>query len=778
MLTIERFKKAFLIAPFLVLIFLARGVLFEGNILYDGDTARTLYQYLNYLSHDDWLINPYILSGFPIFVSTVAGWFYPVYGWTLAFFDAFDSYRFLIIANISLSCIFAYLYARAIGFNHAIAATVSTVFVFSGQMLAWFTTLTNTNYYFILPAVLFFAEFVRRKRHRPLFLVLTGLFLGASWLSGHSQFVLYIHAFLAAYYLYWAFMEGSLKSYLEHLLNMAVAYGISLIVGWPQIRAILDFQGVTARSGGLSLSDFLIGSYLPQDIIHYILPFFQNPIIQLGSPNLYIGILPFLLLVFAFLVFKKIKDRHFYLYLGTFVFCLLASIRYSPIGFLLHELPPFDALRVGTRIMFVGNFAAAVVVGFVLKYITENREEASERISSYLNILKKIFLCVFTPVVIVGSVAKVFFAERILAFINNYFLDNLYKDTSGLPVEHYLGLLSQYLNDSLDSIFILNWDVATFVIFGVLAFYLLKRIREFKPEAFLTLSLIAISLNFAFAYANRFETVSREELTSFSKTAEFIQNNDDLGQFRIFTPFSGITIYNNLRVACASDDVSEELLLQKELITPSLNMQFGIDSIDGYDPFMPLSVAEMIGYVGSEHTTASYSLAWEAISLEDRIKKFIDRKNILKSMNVKYVISAYDIDDEDFTKVFSEEVGECRTPVNIYELSDYWPRNFVTTDLSLLDSENDFKKTIERLEGASRPAFDDAALVSQSYGYDSIDFEVVLETDGLLFIGNTWLPSWRAYVDGKEVEILKANYVYMALPLLKGEHRVVLKYTR
>lgn len=776
--TEERLKKLALAAPFLPLIFLFRDVLFGGRILYDGDTARVLYQYLDYISKGQSLINQQILSGFPLPVSVIAGWFYPIYDLMFVFFDAFDTYRFLIIINIFLAYVFAYFYSKKIGFSPLVSAIVSTIFIFSGQMIAWFTTLTNTNYYFILPAVLYFAEFVRQKKHKFLFLTLTGIFLGASWLSGHSQFVLYIHAFLAVYYLYWAFLEKSLKGYLEQLVNLVTVYGVSLIIGWPQIWAIISFKEVTARAEGLSLSDFWLNSYPLQGLVHYILPFFKNPIIQTGSPNLYVGILPFILLIFTFLVFRKIKNKHFYLYLSTFVFCLLASIKYSPIGFLLHQIPFFDSLRVGSRIMFIGNLAAAVIVGFVLEYITENKEEVSKKLDPYLNIIKKVFLYILAPIITVGSIVKVFFTEKILFFLNGYFLNNLYSDTAGLPKEHYLNLVRQYLDHSLASVFIFQWDILIFIIFAILSFLLLKRMNKFSTEIFLTLALIVVSLNFTFVYARHFNSVSKEELLSVPMSARFIlSDSKDEKEFRIFTPFTGIIIYNNLRVECSSKDISEELSLQKELLTPSINLQYGLDSIDGYDPYMPLAVAEMIGYLGSEHTTADYSLAWESIPMEKRLKKFVVRKNILKSMNVRYVISAYEINDPDFKKVFSEEVGECKTKVSIYELAGYWPRNFVTSDESILSGDDSFQVTMDKLENQDgKISITEEAILSQNYGHDSINFEVNLDRDALLFIGNAWLPGWHVYVDSVETEILKANHIYMALPLSGGRHQVELKY--
>ena len=43
--------------------------------------------------------------------------------------------------------------------------------------------------------------------------------------------------------------------------------------------------------------------------------------------------------------------------------------------------------------------------------------------------------------------------------------------------------------------------------------------------------------------------------------------------------------------------------------------------------------------------------------------------------------------------------------------------------------------------------------------------------DAMVFMG-----IWKAYVDGKETEILRANYAFMGLNLSEGHHEIVLKY--
>lgn len=54
---------------------------------------------------------------------------------------------------------------------------------------------------------------------------------------------------------------------------------------------------------------------------------------------------------------------------------------------------------------------------------------------------------------------------------------------------------------------------------------------------------------------------------------------------------------------------------------------------------------------------------------------------------------------------------------------------------------------------------------------------ISLEEDKLLVLSIPYKGGWTAYVDGEETEILKANLMYMALPLAAGEHTIELHYT-
>lgn len=50
------------------------------------------------------------------------------------------------------------------------------------------------------------------------------------------------------------------------------------------------------------------------------------------------------------------------------------------------------------------------------------------------------------------------------------------------------------------------------------------------------------------------------------------------------------------------------------------------------------------------------------------------------------------------------------------------------------------------------------------------------EHDGLLVIRESYDPGWRALVDGKERTIVRADYLFMSVPLHAGERKVVFEF--
>ena len=48
--------------------------------------------------------------------------------------------------------------------------------------------------------------------------------------------------------------------------------------------------------------------------------------------------------------------------------------------------------------------------------------------------------------------------------------------------------------------------------------------------------------------------------------------------------------------------------------------------------------------------------------------------------------------------------------------------------------------------------------------------------DGILVLADNWYPAWKAFLDGQEVEVLRANGAFRGVVVPAGEHNVEFKY--
>ncbi len=72
-------------------------------------------------------------------------------------------------------------------------------------------------------------------------------------------------------------------------------------------------------------------------------------------------------------------------------------------------------------------------------------------------------------------------------------------------------------------------------------------------------------------------------------------------------------------------------------------------------------------------------------------------------------------------------------------------------------------------------ADDDAADII-SYAAERVILSTHSRQERLLVLTDTWFPGWKAFVDGTETEILRANYLFRAVRVPAGRHQVVFEY--
>ncbi len=796
--------------PVLGILFVFRDVFLKQGIIYDGDTILSFWQYLNYFANYQGFVSYHILGGFPLYISVTGVWFYPVNKVLLLIWDSFDVYRYLIVINFFLAYLFSYLFFRKIRLTRFAAIVGSTLFLFSGHNIIWGSTLANTNYYFLLPFVLWLIEtgmqkFTQSYRHRYLyvFTVFSGVVAGMGWLSGHIQLVAYINILAVVYLLFrivweyrnkfgsiWNWKNVNLKKMLAVSFGLVVVFGVvSFIVGLPQIKPILEFREYTARSGGVSLSDFWISAYTPFALIYYLLPNLDLPFIDIGLSNFYVGILGILVLVWSVFNYGKIKDNvYFKFFFWIWVFCWLVAFKYSPLGVIFHYLPFLNVFREIPRIMFVGGFAQSAVIAYTFQYLVERDEVVMGKIAKTAEWLLK----VFAVLAVVVTAVYMFFKDAILKILQDIFINKIYiSGRFNFSVEHYLNIIEDYVEKMLRYFSLYSNDILALILFGFLSIWFLKSLPKFNQKRKYLFAVFLITANFVFVFWNRYEVIGKDVFYRVPESVKYLQSRND-NRFRVFSLFPGITSYNKLNIGCNKATAYDFAEFHKSMLTPNINIMYDLQTIDGYDNYMTKRVSQMIAYIGAEQAPYGDRLAYMDKDFSERIAEFLNRINIVKSLNVKYIISSYHLEDKNLEKVFQDSVTSCNVDIYIYKLQGAWPRYFLTNNVEVQEKV-DFDYVVKKIQSKDTPyvivegrlpdsfkadsqgSYKEVVPISES---DEIKFNLSLERDSFMFVGVSNIPGWKAYIDGKETEIFYANYMFMGVLVPKGEHDIMFKYSK
>jgi len=81
---------------------------------------------------------------------------------------------------------------------------------------------------------------------------------------------------------------------------------------------------------------------------------------------------------------------------------------------------------------------------------------------------------------------------------------------------------------------------------------------------------------------------------------------------------------------------------------------------------------------------------------------------------------------------------------------------------------NNYSKHVEALRAEP--------LENIEWGVDRLTGTLDISKDKVLCVSVPYSKGWSAFVDGKKVEILRGNYMFMAIPLKSGHHEIELRY--
>jgi len=164
--------------------------------------------------------------------------------------------------------------------------------------------------------------------------------------------------------------------------------------------------------------------------------------------------------------------------------------------------------------------------------------------------------------------------------------------------------------------------------------------------------------------------------------------------------------------------------------------------------------------------------------------------NFINLLNVKYLLSSSPLNTPWTKQVFESE------GIYVYQNLNYLPRAFPVYSWQV---EKDESKILTELK---KPDFDirqkiflsetppsmpsDTMNISpehiipakvSDYKINSFKVDVEMQQDGFLFLSENYYPAWKAYLDGKETKIYRADYLFRTVYLDKGKHEVKFIFT-
>lgn len=665
---------------------------------------------------------------------------------------AHDLILFLYMFGTGL---FMYLYLRQMGLAMLPGAVGAVSWMFNGVLMVWFEFEFWVILSCTLAASLFFAERWLQNRRMSDVLFFTCAVCTAIC-SGMVHLLLYQLLFTGAYLLYRYFSLRRSPARIDPLgrsdlpvLLLSVLVGVA--VSGPLLTSYLAFASDPQRPD-FNFQDLIrnTGQLHPAYLLTLLFPdLFGNPA---GSHNaftprffstqcynnynelcLYAGILPLFLLPASRSRRGPGGRQDLFIIVAVFSLTMaMGSLLYYPLA----RFVPGLGFSTPTRILYLFGFAVSVLAGLGSQRLQEGipRENRTKFLAGW-------FLLFLSSVAILQAVRN----ERVLKWMLSLTRWNEWQ--SHVPeIQAYLVPWSNVL---LDPVMMAGLTLLLLVACTIAG-------RRFRSLLLFTLILLlAFDL---ISFGRRYNTVSPKTL-EFPPTGGIRFLQQDRSIFRVITHDS--FLHNGLSF-------------------------YGIDDIGGYASLFPKRYGEFLhlGQYGPEIPPPDYFSRWTFFTTFGSPH--------LELLNVKYVLlpPGSRIDAPGLKHVYEGEI-------TIYENEKAFPRAFFVPGHYLASdrreafealarfTSEDFKSRVILEQSPSSPSLTNAVVSTGdppatvsiiSHKPDRVEIRVSNSRTGFLVLGDNYDPGWRARVDGRKTEVLRANYIMRAVQLEAGTHDVVLSF--
>ncbi len=727
-------------------------------------------------SHQNFLWDPYIFSGFPLFVTVTGGFLTPILFVALRFFSVPTVYYYFIFFDMVLAAWLTSHIAKKLEMSVPAQFIAGVTYAFS----CWQFTINivDANSFWILPLCVLVLLKVDEKRWF-LWSILGGIGIAWGWLAAHwhRQVLIIFAVGIFSLFLVWARTHKGWRQALRPAYAGAIMICFGTFIGLLQIVPTLVYIPQSIQLGaGYTHAEAIKAGVDWLSIPTLFLPFLDHPLFSIGV--LYIAILPIALFIFGIELRPRKAKEISGLLSWFFVFMVILSLERSPLFWLFHHIPPINLIHGPQRSIYMAFFALALLAGFGLDRAKEFIHKIHFRLIQ--NTMKWIMVIIGVTAVM-DSLLIYVWREKLLFLTNAYFDEYVYKASMRHPVEYYHAYIATMIQKALHLFDPLNLQFVVPFFFIVATYTFLRwfYLHEHNPN-YKWIAAAIIAFNFALVFLTLGIDTRISMLPPKPAIVHFIESQEGS---HTFLTFLGTPALFEKFIVPYGDGVhsSEELLrFVSELMLPDIDTKYQVSNAEFLEPLASRSMENLLVYLGSPATyqlnqVSTTTLLSASLPTEKKVVLFSERLPIADLIGIRYVVSAYSLESIAMPKVFETKATEYQIPIFVYENKDARPLFYTTSERDLLDMSS--STTPELLEGKIT-ALKKNSMISQEgitlieKFNDRIALRIVKDRESLLVFSQNNLPGWTVSIDGVRAPLHTFATVYQSAVVPAGMHLV------
>ncbi len=768
----DKYQTFFAFAVIVLLIVIFFNPLFFGNKTFQsGDiiTIKSMRSYIEKERDGFTLWNPYIFCGLPAHATGTAlrWWDFigAVYSKGKGIISGLFSNDFAgHTLNLMLIAFGSFVFMRSLKASRLVSLFVALATAFSTGLIVmvYIGHITKLISLAAFPIVLMLLLRMNKKI-RLIDSILLVIALHFVVLGTHVQIIYYIFLTSAFFYIFYfitALIEKKnefVKQIFKSAAVFTVASLIAVAMSYDSYSQLWEYNKYSTRGTKSvieqqtkgeekSESDFYNyatnWSFSPEEVLTFFVPSFygfgnstykgpltqnrpvhvntyfgQMPFVDVAQ---YMGIVVFVLALIGIVLGWKNRFVQFLTYLNL-IFLIVSFGRNLPLLYDLffHYLPLFDKFRVPSMILNITQMTIPVLAGIGLMELSERRKTGDKNLLQILFKGALVFGGLFVVTLIFKSSLAGWFVEHIKSAGQ--------KAQQLQPLYDYMG--NMFTSDLL---FFLAFTALTF---GIIYSFLKKNLSSDMMVIVLIVLAMFDLIRIDARGAHYVDEVNLEQAFKMPDYIKAIKAEKNTEPYRIL----------NLK--------KEGLGSVRQ--NSNYNVYFLEHDFYGYSSVKPRTYQDLIDVVGLGNAT------------------------LWRMLNVKYIVTDQRVNIAGFTQILGKQKtfvyrNENALP-RVYFVDTVETKPLMTFLNQIKQNQVDPKQTAfleEETVIVDRP--DTTARIT-SIDYNDEHITITAESSGnnFLFLGDTYYPpGWKAYIDGMETQIYKANHGFRGIIVPEGKHKI------